>query len=131
MSVSVHKSKKQTDDGRNKQLMKISFEVSATPESFDFQTVNEWICFEDYYSGFAVKMGAKKWKELSDEDMPDNVIEGVWIAESCFNKPDIVTCVMDGKWLKIYSYIYENESEKQTMVPVPAYGDGYEDDIPF
>jgi hypothetical protein len=131
MSVDVHQSKKKDENGDHKQLMKISFEVTASEQSYDFQTVSEWVCFADYYTGFAVTMGHKKWGELTDEPFPDNVTEGVWVAESAFKRPVQVMCVIDGKYLKISSYVFDGDRMMEKAFVNDYVEAEYDDDIPF
>ena len=100
---------KHTNTTTGKSLLRIKFECDP-PNIFDKPIwVSEWICFPDYYSGFAVQMGEEKWFKFTDQEFPDNVGKGVWFAQQTFVQPKALSLVKDGKWYKLLDYRFEEQ----------------------
>ena len=136
MDISVHEAKKAGPEGP-RFLMKIKFDLALTETSLDLESVYEWLCFADHYSGYAVTMGQKKWGQYTSEPCPDNVTEAVWIAETAFKRPEKVMVIEDGKYLKIDSLIFPEEIETEQPKPISDFinenqpNNQYDDEIPF
>jgi len=129
--VDGHISKK-----NQKELMKIIIEISN--DNFETKTVYQWICFEDYYEGYAVKKGAETWKQFCSVDFPLDLTSGLWIAQESFKSPTTVTCEQgDNNFLNIISMDFtplpEIEYDSfQYEDPAKAYDiNDYSDEIPF
>lgn len=102
---SVHKSK------NGKMLGKCSFVSSR------FRFLSIWFCMSDFYSGYAVSAGARRWKEMGGYDpYPDDCQEFIARAENEFALPDALIIDNNGKYPEIKKIIGCTETE-QTAAP--------------
>jgi DNA repair protein RadD len=110
MKVNEHISK------NGKVLLRIKFEL----ESFGYQfgkTVSMWLCFPDYYEGYAVKKSEEKWALFSEEPFPQSAEEAEFLADS-IECPTRILCSLteDGKHYNAIDFDFNPiETEAQTI----------------
>jgi len=78
MTVTQHTSKK-----NGKKLLKIALDLDVLTR---VSRAYVWICFSDFYEGYAVERGEETWLKLSFDPFPEDVITGAWLAED-FKQP--------------------------------------------
>jgi len=64
--TSVHESKK-----NGKHLGRLDFFYYST--EYKKECVSMFLCFPDFYSGYAVQASQKKWQQISDDPFPESV----------------------------------------------------------
>lgn len=85
--------------------------------------VSMFLCFPDFYEGYAVEMSRKKWKQISDDRFPDNV-EDFKQCSRLFT-PLQVEVDMNGKYPDLKRVICDD---------TPVYienGEMFNDTVPF
>ena len=113
--ISIHTSK------NGKKLGKCSFICNR------FRFLAVWFCMADYYNGYAVSAGAKRWKEMGGFDpYPVSCEEFLERAEKEFVLPTELIIDDNGKYPEIKQIIPQADAE---VAPV-AYVDQC-DDVPF
>ncbi|MFZ3046179.1 MAG: DEAD/DEAH box helicase family protein [Desulfatirhabdiaceae bacterium] len=109
MSIGIH-----TNQETGKRLLRLQFECRGENIYDKNIFVSEWLCFPDWYQGFAVDKGKEKWELFSEMDCPDNVETAKWYADESFVTPKQVLLKKDGKWHRIEDYKFDDE-EDETM----------------
>ena len=101
-----------------KQLLRISLKLPPESAYAAPEIISVWICFSDNYTGYAVDAGYEKWVQFSDEDFPDTVEEGIFLAEATFKIPSRVLCQRkkDGYLEAINFEFGETEDEKEITI---------------
>jgi hypothetical protein len=112
-SIEPHTSKK-----NNKELGRVKFVYAET--EYKTTEVSMWLCFPDYYDGYAVKIAREKWSEISDAKFPISVEE---FMDSVFKTPKQVCVDINDRWPQLVS-VYCDAGE----VGFELYDD---DDVPF
>lgn len=121
MHVGVHE-----NHNTGKKLLRVQFECEPTNYYKRPIHVSEWICLPDFYDGYAVTMGEKKWEQFTDDEFPGDVEIASWYANESFRRPTEILLGKDGKYHKILEYRFpaepgadEDESEApQESAPV-------------
>ncbi|OQY16639.1 MAG: hypothetical protein B6I36_10020 [Desulfobacteraceae bacterium 4572_35.1] len=116
METTIHES------AAGKKLLRIEFLLDTLEQ---YNTVSDWICLADEYSGYAVTMGIEKWGYYSDEQCPDETEAAFWLSKD-FNQPNNLECT---KTEKGYFEIEKRFFTKNVDVPNTPEMDL--DEIPF
>ena len=114
--IEIHESRSKKD----KKLGKITYIYQ--PKEYEniykrFQ-VYMWLCFSDYYDGFAVTIARQKWKQISNDPFPQTVDE---FMEAEFLEPYQVVVDMNGKYPDL----------KEVITYDYVVGEIEDDEIPF
>ncbi len=109
--IEEHESKK------NKKLLgKVTYQFYET--DYKIGKVYMWLCFEDYYQGFAVQKAEEKWPMISKGPFPKSVDE---FMESTFMTPVKMLVDMNGKFPDLISVETEPGPEPDwDGVPLPV-----------
>ena len=115
--MTIHQSK------NGKQLGKCSFICNR------FKFLSVWFCMEDYYNGYAVSAGAKRWKEMGGFDpYPETCEEFERRAENEFVVPMELIVDINGNYPEVKNIIqHEDTGIGLEGEDVPL----FEDDCPF
>jgi hypothetical protein len=125
--IEEHQSKK-----NQKFLGKVIYKYHET--DYKVGQVYLWLCFSDYYEGFAVQKAQEKWSMISNGPFPTSVDEFI---ESDFLNPVSILVDFNGKYPNLISVECE---PAEIVVPVPEGSfeyvppkaeEEYLDDIPF
>ena len=84
----------------NRWLMKATYHCGTT---FLPVTFFDWICFPDYYEGYAVSRARKWWKERTEEPFPDTVEEAIFVS-LFLEAPNGIEVVQEDKFNKVVGY---------------------------
>ena len=125
VAVEIHESKK-----NGKLLGKVIFRYWEG--KYKSANVYLWLCFADYYSGFAVQAAREKWEMISEDEFPATVDE---FMEKEIISPSKILLDCNDKYPEILDFQYQYESfetfcESQEPVTHTDY-DNYDDEIPF
>jgi DNA repair protein RadD len=71
--------------------------------------ISVWLCFSDYYSGFAVEAGAKKWAELKGGTDDPSSVEEFMAKRHDILKPDWLRIDTSEKYDELVEVIYDDE----------------------
>lgn len=92
----------------------------------EFRFLSVWFCMEDYYQGYAVTAGKKRWKEMGGFDpYPESVDEFNQRATAELVLPKAVMVDESGRWPEVKTIVAGTDE----AVPDPYVDDG--DGIPF
>jgi hypothetical protein len=113
--MSIHTSK------NGKKLGKCSFICNR------FRFLAVWFCMEDFYNGYAVSAGAKRWKEMGGFDpYPISCEEFLERAEKEFVLPTELIVDDNGEYPEIKQIIPQADAEVAPVAYVDQCGD-----VPF
>ena len=87
-TIDIHTSKK-----NGKLLGKITYRFQET--EYKNSQVFLWLCFPDYYQGFAVQKAQKTWATISNDTFPLTCDE---FLEKNFNEPSHISVDMNGRY---------------------------------
>lgn len=125
MSIGIHQNQE-----TGKRLLRLQFECPGENVYDKNIFVSDWLCFQDWYTGWAIDKGKEKWALFSDMDYPETVELGDWYAKESFATPEQVLLKKDGKWHRILDYKFEEEEEFQIKNSVLD-DQPFDGDLPF
>lgn len=115
-----------TSRSSGKRLVKITLNVMRPGGMvFDAEKAHVWMCFPDYYEGFAVTKGREKWGWFTGEECPDTVDEAVEILQGMgrYAHPARALCVRGERWLEVEGVEFDDEETADLVDDC--------DDVPF
>lgn len=102
MTPLLHTSKK-----NGNLLLKLQFELVEASNIIIPLRVNRFICFPDFYSGGAVKIGKKLWRELTNNsEAPESVHEAMNRTNELLT-PEAAVVNISGAYPEIKKFIWE------------------------
>lgn len=116
MIVITHKSKS------DKMLGRIDLYYDSQESYFRDTRTSIYLCFSDFYSGYAVEKAHTLWQQFSDEAFPENVKEFTDAKDNDYIKmPDKILLDHNEKWPKLLELEFIKQKQESD----------YEDDLPF
>jgi len=129
-TINIHESKKS-----EKLLGKITYTYKQTP--YKEGRVYMWLCFADFYTGFAVTKAKERWFDVSTDNFPETVDE---FMDSDFREPTRILINENGKYPELLevettdgNMMSPYEEEEYDDYENMAIEDDvvYDDDVPF
>jgi len=118
MSVEMHQSRK-----NEKYLGRIEFECGLFK-------ANLWLCFSDFYSGYAVEKAREKWQMLADYVPFPNTVEELMEYRDTLVTPKRILVTVDTEYPDILEFEFDEIPwEQDDLMDVPIVLD--DSDLPF
>ncbi len=105
--IDVHTSQK-----NGKFLGKVTYYYRET--AYKRGAVFLWLCFPDFYSGFAVERSREKWEQISPSSFPESVEQ---FMGSNFFKPEHISVIQNGKYPELVEVFVSEETVFDDEVP--------------
>lgn len=103
--------------------------IRVTYECGVYSRFSEYLCFPDFYSGYAVEKATAWWEERSDEPFPASVDEFMFLSET-LSEPTAILVVKEGRFDKITGYEFGEKEENEEFYDMADLGPT-SDEVPF